>query len=255
MMTKNKKQYAALLKLQEGKIINPPKIDIKGLATKKTNNNRTVGKEFNDAIKKHILEPDEVQVNEILNLTAKIKRDIEVSLLNGETTYVKPDKVNSISSYAMPNRIQSVNGSVLWNRLYPEDIIHIPDKVNKINLSIDKYRSEYEEGTPDIDIIYDILMNDEENELSEEEVDRIIEIINMTIFENSEIAKYGLYILCFPKTVTKIPKWIIPFIDISLMQQDILAMGKAVMESLYLTILDYQVGSSKGQVTSNIITF
>jgi hypothetical protein len=256
MMTKSKKRYSSLTSLQEGKLLQPVDFDVKGMSIKKVDTNKKVREIYQNMIENYILKSQVPNIKKVLETENNLRKSIEESLLSGSIDFVFPAKVNSFSSYKDGTLYQNmvVRGTILWNTIYPNEPINIPDKINYIVLSINKYINEYEKGTLDIDIITDILINDD-NDLDDNEAIDIANRINEAIYQNENMSKYGFKVLCFPKSLKKLPKWVIPFIDIKKSQEKLLGAGKEIRSSLGMTVLDYQYGDEKGERSSNIITF
>lgn len=240
MLTNSKKNYSGIINLQEGKVLDPPKHDIKGLAIKKVSTNKEVRKFFTKLLKEDILESKEIEISSILQKYSGFEDRIRDSLKSGDITFAVPGKVNAIDSYKEPYTQQTVRGSILWNALYPNKEIVFPDKINFVKLK---------------DREYDEIMQmiNSNPSLSDDDKNYFCEVITNTIFKDDKMAKYGFKILCMPKSQSKIPDWLVQFVDIDKIIEDNMKPGLKLLESLEFKMLSYQVGDEKGELASNII--
>jgi hypothetical protein len=217
MLTRNKKQYAAICVEQEGKVLDPPELDMKGMSIKKANVNNRTREYFTSLIKDEILEKDSINLVNILSAFEEFENEIRQSLYNGEITFLTPDKVNDINSYKNPERQQSVRGTIIWNELFPENTIQPPDKVNKLKIK--------GEILSDLKPIYHL--EDKYN------------IIKQNIFDDEVYSSYGFTVLSLPKSVDKIPSWIIPLIDFDSIIEDNIRVGTLILESLGFKLVSF----------------
>lgn len=115
VLTDGKKNYMALLRFQEGARIVGDKVELKGLAMKKTTVARSTGKFFEKSIEEKILRSGTINrvglVRDIVELEERIRR----SLADGGTEYSSPASVGSVSSYANPFAMPVVRGMAAWN--------------------------------------------------------------------------------------------------------------------------------------------
>jgi DNA polymerase elongation subunit (family B) len=209
MLTKNKKQYVGRIVAQEGKILNPTKVDIKGLSIKKVSVNRFSRDYFQDIIDNVVLSNKEINIGKILKKFKEYENLIRESIINKEIRFSVPLKFNEIQSYKAPLTIQAVRGSIIWNELYPDNMIVPPDKVNSFKLKV--------ETLDDLRPIFKT---------------REFDILRKIVFEDEQMAHYGLKIICFPKSVTQIPDWLVQFIDIDKIVDDNVRNGIIILESL-----------------------
>lgn len=250
MLTKNKKQYAYSAILREGNIIENPKLEIKGLPIKKVNVNRNVREYFSNILDKNIINADEIDYPLIIGEFFKLADIIKKSLKNGETKYSIPEKANSISSYVEPFNQQSIRGSILWNELYPEDEITFPTKLNLFKINIPK----------NIDYIKEKISNYiKENNIEKtknltEEYNQFIKIMEK-IINDKELEKLFkenvLNVICFPKSLKKIPLFIIPFINIDGIIGNHLSTAATILDALDINTPKV----NKVNIPSNFIKF
>jgi DNA polymerase elongation subunit (family B) len=214
MLTRNKKSYTGTLIAQEGHIIKPAKLDMKGLSVKKITVNRTVREFFTEIIMEDILSSKEIELSTILIKFAELEKRIKESLKKGEIDFCVPANVNAVASYKTPYQINGVRAMLAWNYLNPNNQILPPEKINTLKLKGEKL--------DDLQAIYDTSEFD---------------IIRDKIFGNENLQKYGLKTIALPKSVTEIPEWIIPLIDIDTIVADNLRNGLILLETLGVKIL------------------
>jgi DNA polymerase family B len=229
MTTRNKKNYAGLLIMQEGHMFEKPKIDVKGLAIRKVNVNQNVRAYFNELLEDRILKSEKISMGEIFGTFNRLQEDIKQSLLKGEIKYTIPIKVNEIESYKFPFRMQQVRGAIAWNNLYPKQELALPTKANYVKLTAKTLK----------DMAGKIPMEQ-------------YKVIKETIFDaNEDLAKHGFSILCLPKDLEEIPEWVVPLLDIETMTKDHVKSGIILLESLGFKTLDILTD----QFPTNVIDF
>jgi hypothetical protein len=215
MLTQNKKQYAGLLLAQEGNLINPPKLDMKGMSVKKVNVNMKTREFFTDMIKNDMLSSDNINISSILKKFKEFEDTIRESILSGSVEFSTPSKLNDIDSYKAPLTIPPVRGTIAWNHLYPENLIIAPNKVNTFKLIAKEVKDiQCIAGTEWYDIIFE------------------------KIFNNEEMKKYGFSVISIPKNVKQVPEWIIPLISLDEIINDNIRNGIIILESLGVKILN-----------------
>lgn len=124
-----KKRYGGLPMIQEGLVLPKIKPDIKGFDFKKVGIPKEIQERMIKILVEKILMPDQVKPNDVLEEINQMRREIEDSILRGETAYWKLSTFKDASAYQHPERIQSWNGGMLWNQLYPAEAIESLDKV------------------------------------------------------------------------------------------------------------------------------
>ena len=239
MTTSNKKNYADYLWLQEGvEVPDEDSLDIKGLSIKKANVNNTVSKLLQENLENNILRSDDVNINTVLSSLIDLEKDIRTSLANGEVKYLVPDKSNEPSTYKTPFQVQAVRGIYVWNYLYPEKEITYPAQINKVKLNIDT--------------IFKLDLDKMREDVGVEEADRIYNILEEKVFNDENMSKYGVTILCLPKSEKNIPKWAIPYIDVDTIVADSLSNFNKILESIGVKTISFTADDAH---YSNIIDF
>lgn len=228
--TKNKKSYVGLLALQEGVRIEPKKVDMKGLTIKKSNTPQLTEKFFTDLIYDDILTPERINIKEILAKYSEFETTIKNSLLSGSTEYLTPARVNDVSSYKNPYSIMGVRGVLTFNYMFPNEALSFPAEISILKLT-------------------GATLQDLEPLFHTEYFD----IIKERIFEHKDegFSKFGFTTIALPRSMDKIPEFLIPLIDIPTIVDDNVKSGLILLESLGLSILE--VGNYKSY--SNIINF
>lgn len=224
MMTRNKKNYAGIVLMQEGNLMDPPELDVKGLAIRKVSTNAHIRESFTELLEHDILGSKEIDLGNIIGKFRALESKVRQSLLSGSCEFSLPGKVNSIHSYVNPYQMMSLRGAITWNSLFPDKEIDLPNKVNMFKLNIDS-----------LEMLED--MSDEHYAKIEK------------LFENKDLVKNGLNVISLPKNQEELPDWIIPYIDIDTMVADNIKSGIIMLESLGFKTLDIL----KHQLPTNII--
>ena len=241
LMTKNKKNYADSILMQEGNLIEKPKIDLKGLAIKKSNTNKLVGEYFTNLLKDNVILTDEIKYSTIIRKYFDLIDVIKNSLVSGQTDFLTPSRANELNSYDKAPNIMAIRAILLWNILYKEDEIILPTNVNLCKVVIE----------PDINLIENkIRTYFEENELdlNEDELKEFLKRMESAInykfvtnhnnknekveIENALIKKGLINIIAIPKNMNEIPIFIRPFINIDKICYDHLNVGTIILDSL-----------------------
>lgn len=124
-----KKRYGGLPMIQEGLVLPKIKPDIKGFDFKKAGIPKEIQDRMIGILVDRILMAGEVDPNMVLQDIHNMEKEIEESILRGETSYWRLSTFKDASAYQHPERIQSWKGGMLWNQLYPDEAIESLDKV------------------------------------------------------------------------------------------------------------------------------
>ena len=233
--TKAKKHYITLTKLQEGKEINPPKIELHGLEISKSETSEYTYNFFFNIIKNDIMYTDKINVATILNKIRKFKEEIHDSLAVGEMKFLPLKSVKEIEAYETPFSEQGIRAVRTWNLMYPDMEINLPDKVLALNIKCGKHK--------DFEAMRGIIPHDRYDKIEEE-------IFNST---EKSIANQGFNIIAIPQNLERIPEWLIPLIDYTKIADDNASKFNTILESLGVVLLDTK--SSGTSHASNIIHF
>ena len=215
-----KKRYLSSIKLREGNMMNPEKVDIKGFDFKKAATSDEVSKKFTDMAKRHILYAEKIDMKALENELFSFKQEIIDSIRNGELHYLTIANAKELGAYKDPGSEQSVRGVIAWNMLNPDDPIELPSKVCilKLNIFSESDISDLQNTHPEIyNIIMEKIFNDRTG-----------------IFiakQKSGLKVRGLQAIAIPST-SRIPDWIQPYIDITSVVNGIMGPFKSVMDLL-----------------------
>lgn len=123
-----KKRYISISILQEGKLLNHGNgyIDIKGFDFKKSVTKAHIREIYSDICENDILRAEHIDVESIYLKVLKLKKEIEESLMKGESQFFKQANVNIIEHYKEPYRIPGIKGVILWNALCPDYAMELP---------------------------------------------------------------------------------------------------------------------------------
>ena len=209
-----KKHYLTLTKLQEGKEINPPKIEIHGLDLTKAETSDKTEKFFNSLIRDEIMYAKSINVSMILTKIREFEEVIENSLRSGKLDYLPLKSVKELGGYKDPFREQGVKAVHIWNKLFSGMQINLPEKVLALKLTLGKYK-DYEDNIDKIPEEYQ-------------------SIIEQDIFNSDKIpiAKGGFSIIALPQNLDRIPEWIIPFINYKQIIEDNVSKFNSILKSL-----------------------
>ena len=229
--TPNKKSYASVLKLQEGTLFNPPKVDIKGLTIKKSNVNRNIGNALQKLLEEDILKAETINYSTILSKLDELADLIRQDFIDGKTTFMTPAKIADPDSYKTPYQIGPYRGAIVWNHLRPDNMITYPAQINTVKLKIDT-----------LDDIKDLYNTNREE----------YQLIKKYVFDNKNLMNYGFSILSVPKNEKNLPKWLIPYIDIDSIVKDNLANFLIILQSIGIKVINT---TADDMFVSNIIEF
>lgn len=224
-----KKRYLSKILLREGNLYNPPRYDIKGFDFMKATTAEESERFFKDISKRLILDPENINVRELLNEILAYENKIYESIRSGELTYLPIASAKDFSSYKQPEQEQSVRGVLAWNILYPDDMIEVPSKVKMVKLNI---------FTPhDIDKLQRTNMELYNTIMSEIFDDKTGIFVSRTTKKTKngdlkcDVKSRGMQVLAIPAHEL-IPEWALEFIDYKTMVNNALSPYRPVLEVL-----------------------
>lgn len=191
LLTENKKWYVGSIGIKEGKVLNPPSIDIKGMAFKKASFNAEIGDKIEKIMVDYILNAEKIDLIALVRAVRELEDYIRDDILSGSTKLWTPAKINSLSSYQDITKMASVKAGLAFNRIYPRDAMSFPNQVKMIKLKDVKM--------PDIQFMKEDFPEEYEN-------------LKGMLMDNS--IKYEFNRIALPTNIKECPKWIIPLIDI-----------------------------------------
>ena len=233
LLTRNKKNYVGIIRLREGAELIPEKLDVKGIPFMKSVTSPETKKYFSDLVKSHVLYADPISPSSVIMKVKEFARYIEHSILTGEKRFLNPLSVKDPEAYDNPFSNQGIRGTYVWNSVYPDQAISLPDKLTIAKVKMEKLDNiqVLRNTNPDI---YRKLVN--------------------AVYEkpDGEFRSKGINVIASPSQVETVPEWITPFIDKNKIIDDNISKFNSIMESLGLSMLDTRSNSSH---FSNIITF
>lgn len=235
LMTKNKKSYASSVLMREGKLIENQKIDIKGMAIKKSNTNKIVGEYFANMLKNDIILSEEIKYSNVIRKYFNLVDIIKESFIKGETVFAFPKRANEIGSYENPLKEMQIRGIITWNLLFPDKEITLPTNVDLLKINIED-NNELNYNTI-IDYFNKYEINYKEEDLNNF-MDKLNEAINMSYgsgknkIEKCLLMKGVLNVICLPKKTKEIPIFIRPFLNIDTMVYDHLNSSTIILDCL-----------------------
>jgi hypothetical protein len=212
--TNTKKRYITKMKLQEGKVINPPKIDVHGLDFAKAETSDKVKEFFDELIDKDIVNAEQINLAVVLRKLKWFENTIIESVENGETEYLPIKSVKDVGAYKDPWSEQGIKAVNAWNLLVPDMEIQLPEKILLVKLKTEKLKTleTFKGKIPD----------------------KIYNAIIDKIFNNKEllISRYGLAVIGIPQNIGKVPDWITTLADTDSIAHDNIAKFNPVLVSL-----------------------
>jgi hypothetical protein len=219
MLTRNKKSYAGTIRSELGKLLPKPVFDMKGLSIRKSSVAKKLRKQFTEILRDDVLNAEVVNVSKIIKKFDDLGIQIEDSLKSGELSYSLPKNMEALDSYKDPSMQEPVRGAIVWNAIEPEDQVVPPEKVNMVKMrafDLSDSRLQALKAThPDkYSAIAKTVFNDG--------------VASPTI----DISRFGLSVISVPKSVDKIPDYLLPMIDLQTMVTNNMTNGYIILESL-----------------------
>lgn len=192
-------------------------------------------REFTEILQNDILTADKINLKSIIQKYDDIGDEIIRSLKAGETFYLLPKNLELIEGYKEPSTIEPVRGAIIWNALEPENQISPPEKVNLIKLNCydknDLRLKNLEATHPDK---YAAIMKTVFNE----------GVANPAV----DISRFGFAQIAIPKSIEKIPDYLLEFIDYESMLNNNMSNGYILLESLGIYCDDVQTTRYKSNI-------
>lgn len=234
LLSKVKKRYVAQIRLREGKLIDPPKAEIKGHDFKKAGTSESTEDKLKKIIQECILVPkiNPVDVSRMNAMLFEFENEIRESLGRGERLYLTRMNCKQPIAYDEKTRMSqgAVLGVILWDTLNPNNVISLPDKLDMIHINI-----------PNLDALEPI----------RSKFPKIYERMDKYVFNGPvpELAK-GLRYLAIPNSTDPMPEWVLPYVDINKIVSKNIGTFKPVTEALNFHTLK---ASQETEFFSNII--
>ena len=242
ILAKVKKRYLSKVLLREGNRLTKPKYDVKGYDFKKASTSDSASKFFMHVVQDMLLEPENVNIKEVMIELQRFRKEVHDSLEAGERIYLPTGNAKEIEAYDAPESEQSVRGAFAWNVLYPDKSVELPVKLSILKTNI-----------------YNLSDVDELRKKNPEMYERIATGIfgDKTGFfvkrgKDGKIKTEGLSVIGIPLN-EKIPDWVIPHIDYSTVVNSVLAPFKSVTETFNIPSIDEGRTGRKTTGFTNII--
>lgn len=227
LLTRNKKQYAGEIILQEGKPFpeGKPKFDMKGIPLRKVSTNKVTRKVFTDILVTDIIKEDANKVSRatIMGKYFDYAQSIRSSLDKCEVAHLKPEKFSAFDNYENPYQMQVVRGVLVWNALYPSKEIRNQSKVLNIKLNKTASFEELEAKLEGTDISQDLL-----------------DTINDVVYRNESMAHYQFDVLSIPLTEREMPKWVVPLLNHYNIIHDNLSPATGIMDAMGMELVSFR---------------
>ena len=224
MLTRNKKQYGGMIYAQEGRVLDKPKFDVKGLSIKKVQTPKIARKVFLDILKDDILMPPRIDQMGVFMKFLDFEKRIKGSLLSGESSFLKPSKYSAPGVYKLPYQQQSVRGVMLWNALFPDRTIPDFSNVNLVKMR----RLDRDEA---IEKFGKFGLGEAVEGYFEDLMDLEVKTLRAAKKETDKVAYRAIDVIAVPKDVETVPEEICPFIDVSYIVDGNMKNGNILLES------------------------
>ena len=203
VLTDGKKHYVALMQFQEGVKIEGDKVELKGLAVKKTTVARSTRDHFETAIEERVLRSKEIDRIGLVREVVILEERIREATASGSSEYTTPARLGRFSEYADAGAMPVVRGTTAWNAAFPNNPIREGDRVNLVRIRI---------GTNAALLAEEMALWSE----SEEELEALNAIASCFFGPTADesLAKNGFNWLALPKEVGEIPLWARRLIDV-----------------------------------------
>lgn len=231
VLTEKKKRYGAAIKLREGNEFKVPKIDVKGADFMKSSAREETKEYFTNLLRDEILLPEEISFSRVLRKVADFEGIIMDSLKNGERHFLIPKNVKEPEAYKNPYGQQGFRAVLLWNAVYPDNPIQLPEKIDMVKMSL--------------------TTDDELEKLKAKYPDIYKAIYNAVLMHpNQKYAEKKAGVIAIPSAIDKIPDWILEFTDYDIIVSDNVSKFNSFIDSIGGSRIK---GSNNAEHFSNII--
>ena len=191
--TDGKKNYAAILELQEGHMVpKTSRLKITGMPIDKEGLLPAVKKQLQSILYNDVLDVDNIDQLKVLKDLAAMERRMYDEIMSGSKSYYKPASIKAITRYDNPMSVQGIKASIVYNAIkdqYDEGIdLNAKNSVDIIKVNI----------TPKT--VYQVQAE------FPRVYERLVDLLQKPEFKG-EIGAVALPLNA------EVPKWVIPFID------------------------------------------
>ena len=212
--TETKKRYLTIMRLQEGKLIDPMKIETHGLDFAKAETSDETKAFFDGIVKNDIMFPEQINVSQIMRKLKNFENTIRESIMAGSTQYLGLKSVKPAAAYDDPMGEQGIKAVNAWNLVYPSMTIQLPDKVFLVKVLGEKQKH------------FETFKGKIPDEFYNAVIDKIFNSLN------PRLAKQGLSVIAIPQNMEKIPDWIITIADLDTIVYDNVSKFNPILVSL-----------------------
>jgi hypothetical protein len=217
LLTRHRRNYANIQKLQEGNIVpESASMAIMGMPINKSTLSDTIKSKLQKVLYEDILTADKVDQVKIMKKLMLLEKEIYNSIMNKETLYYKPDNIAAMNTYSKdPYQVNGIVAALIYNRMKDEDMpaINLEERNKIIKIKIDVDRKKVEKIKDDYPDKYEKFME---------------------LFNDPKLGK-KVNTMALPVD-TKVPDWILPFVDFNTIIND--QLKNFPLESIGLTKLE-----------------
>lgn len=119
LLTNAKKTYASIVKVQEGSILNPPKIEIKGQSLRGSAKSSDVNEFIESLLVDHILKPatqGQISAYDLISTMIRFENSMKKSLFDGEIKFLNTESLKYDKDYKNPEQ-PILQGYRFWEDL------------------------------------------------------------------------------------------------------------------------------------------
>ncbi len=242
LLYNTKKNYIGIQTIQEGrKLPEKKQLAITGRNLGSDTLNEYISANILDILHTDVLRSKDFNPLIVYQKVLNLRHQIEDGLKNGDMTFGVYARYNGFESIKNPETTSKVRATIIWNNIYPEDQISPGDSMYVFNTS---------------------LYNEEDLDKIPEKFHDIKERVRNTVFRkygNFDFSRFGLRTFVVPAfgDATKIPEWILPFIDVNDLCEKHLQPIVSLFPSLLLSPCSYVKpdSSTKRMGLSSLINF
>jgi hypothetical protein len=229
IMTPVKKTYFGSVILQEGHRLDPPDFDMKGLQLKKTTTNRVTREFFLPLLRTEIAEADNIDLRSFVGKYIEYEEQINNGIVEERSnTFSLPKTYKNAKAFAAPFTQMAFRGGLVWNALYPDSSHQSHSKVFCIKLLPQK-----------VEEFQELFESIPESYFEDIDIDHAFNTIAEVVYGNPEMAKYEFDTITLPMNRPRIPKWLIPFINIDGMVHANMSAAFQILHSIGVNTVEY----------------
>lgn len=187
-------------------------MDIKGLQIRKSNVNKHTRKHLQYILEEKILKPIEISLSDVINELLGLEDLIRESFKSGNTEFCTPGKAKTFDEYKNAESQATFRAACLYNEIYPESPMEPGESFNAVRLKLTSI------DDPNIQNLKHVFPK-AYKEITEylffnESNCPLVKKTGLPDTKKIGKAKYGTNFLALPRSMDKIPEWVIPLIDI-----------------------------------------